>query len=295
MPKQFAHRFISLPCLRGRAGAGATNTMTTTPESRLLELYDRVAEAPDAIKRLRKFVLDLAVRGKLVEQNPEDEPAEELLERIAAEKAWLVKAGEVRKDRISTSIPTEEEAFTLPSTWQWTPAIFPTYGISDLGKKIKTKDVLEEGKFPVVDQGKVLIRGYCDDQDKVIDVSTPVIVFGDHTREVKLIDFNFVVGADGVKILHPICIDPQYYHLALQWLPLASRGYGRHFKLLKASSIPLPPLPEQHRIVGKVDALMELCGKLEDATTAAHTTRARLLEVLLHDSLAQDAPDRAAA
>ena len=67
--------------------------MNTTPESRLLELYDRVAEAPDAIERLRKFVLDLAVRGKLVEQDPEDEPAEALLERIATEE------GTARKDR----------------------------------------------------------------------------------------------------------------------------------------------------------------------------------------------------
>ena len=79
--------------------------MTTTPESRLLELYDRVAEAPDAIERLRKFVLDLDVRGKLVEQDPADEPAEELLERIAAEKARLVKSGEIRTPFVPLNEP----------------------------------------------------------------------------------------------------------------------------------------------------------------------------------------------
>src|SRR5690606_25812835 len=66
---------------------------------RLLALYDTVAEAPDAVPSLRRFVLDLAVRGKLVPQDPADEPASELLKRIAAEKARLVKAGKIRKDR----------------------------------------------------------------------------------------------------------------------------------------------------------------------------------------------------
>src|SRR5690606_29868708 len=137
------------------------------------------------------------------------------------------------------------------------------------------KEVLTSGAFPVVDQGKVIVRGYCDDPEKVIRVAAPMIVFGDHTRETKLIDFDFVVGADGVKLLQPICVDASYYFLALQWLPMDSRGYGRHFKLLKASALPLPPLAEQHRIVAKVDALMALCDRLEAALTTADTTRAR--------------------
>ena len=66
---------------------------------RLLAHYERIADAPDAIARLRRFILDLAVRGKLVPQDPNDEPASELLKRIAAEKARLVKAGEIRKPR----------------------------------------------------------------------------------------------------------------------------------------------------------------------------------------------------
>jgi type I restriction enzyme S subunit len=65
----------------------------------LLTQFDRIADAPDAVPRLRRFILDLAVRGKLVEQNPNDEPASELLKRIAAEKARWVKAGMVRKSK----------------------------------------------------------------------------------------------------------------------------------------------------------------------------------------------------
>ena len=75
-----------------------------------------------------------------------------------------------------------------------------------------------------MDQGKIKIRGYCNNDQKVIKVESPLILFGDHTREIKLIDFDFVVGADGVKILKPICILEQFYFLALKWLPLTDRG-----------------------------------------------------------------------
>ena len=108
--------------------------------------------------------------------------------------------------------------------------------------KVQTKEILAEGDYPVVDQGKVFIRGYCNDSKRVIQVADPIIVFGDHTRETKLVDFDFVVGADGAKLLQPICINPHYYFLVLRWLPLESRGYARHFKLLKAARIPLPRL-----------------------------------------------------
>ena len=243
---------------------------------RLLALYDRVADAPDAVARLRRFVLDLAVRGKLVEQDPADEPASELLKRIEAEKARLVKAGEIRKSPALVPIDLAEQPFAVPSSWEWVSSTYPALGVSDLGKKIMTKDVLESGAFPVVDQGKVTVRGYCNDPSRVIAVSEPVVVFGDHTRETKLIDFDFVVGADGVKILQPICVDAHFYHLALQWLPLDSRGYARHFKLLKSSCIPIPPLAEQRRIVGKVDELMALCDRLEETRSAREGTRNRL-------------------
>jgi type I restriction enzyme S subunit len=256
---------------------------------RLLALYDQVAEAPDAVPCLRRFVLDLAVRGKLVPQDPADEPASELLKRIAAEKWRLVRAGAARRDSTPSTAPPDQHAFPIPSAWAWVPATFPTFGVSDPGKKVKTKDVREAGTFPVVDQGKVLIRGYIDDPEKVIKVADPIIVFGDHTREAKFIDFDFVVGADGVKLLQPISVNASYYFLALQWLPLDSRGYGRHFKLLKASALPLPPLAEQHRIVAKVEELMALLDRLEAARTAAEATRDRLTAASLARLTAPDA------
>ena len=233
-------------------------------------------------------MLDLAVRGKLVPQNPNDEPAAELLKRIAAEKARLVMAGEIRKQEPFDNSINIEGSFEIPESWEWVPALFPAYVVSDVDKKVQTKDVLETGKYPVVDQGKVFIRGYCDDDSRVIRVTAPLIVFGDHTRETKLINFDFVVGADGVKILQPVSLFTRYYYFALQWLPLDSRGYGRHFKLLRASFIPLPPLAEQQRIVAKVDELMVLCDRLEAARADREATRDKLTAA----SLARlDAPD----
>ena len=67
--------------------------------AQVIDHFDRICDAPDAIPRLRRFILDLAVRGKLVEQDPNDEPASELLKRIQAEKARLVKEGKIRQQK----------------------------------------------------------------------------------------------------------------------------------------------------------------------------------------------------
>jgi hypothetical protein len=99
----------------GDAGGGARPMNA----DRLLQHYEKTADAPDAIPRLRRFVLDLAVRGKLVPQDANDEPASELLKRIAAEKARLVKAGEIRKSPELKPISDVEALYALPRTWAW--------------------------------------------------------------------------------------------------------------------------------------------------------------------------------
>ena len=243
------------------------------------EKFDQFADAPDAVAKMRELVLDLAVRGKLVVQNVTDEPAAQLLKRVLAEKNRRTGRSE-RSDEEAGS-PPDDEAFEIPVNWEWIGATTPAVMVSDQGKKVQTKDILEAGKYPVVDQGKMFIRGYCDDSDKVISVAEPIVLFGDHTRETKFIDFDFVVGADGVKLLQPICIDPSFYFLVLRWLPLESRGYARHFKLLKAARIPLPPLAEQKRIVAKVDELMALCDRLEAQQQERETRHAALARASL--------------
>ena len=86
---------------------------------RLLQHFEHVSEAPDVIPRLRRFILDLAVRGRLVEQDPNDEPASELLKRIEAEKVRLVKEGKIRAPRASNRSEGSESPFSLPLSWKW--------------------------------------------------------------------------------------------------------------------------------------------------------------------------------
>lgn len=87
--------------------------------AQLLTHFDRISEAPDAIPRLRRFILDLAVRGKLVEQDPRDEPASELLKRIQDERARLVLKGWIRKQDLQDEIAPQDIPFPLPECWAW--------------------------------------------------------------------------------------------------------------------------------------------------------------------------------
>jgi type I restriction enzyme S subunit len=116
--------------------------------------------------------------------------------------------------------------------------------------QIPAKDIAEVGRFPVVDQGQKFIAGYCDDESRVIDFDLPLIIFGDHTRCFKYVDFPFVLGADGTRVLLPNkkLYDPRFYYFALLALEIPSRGYNRHFTILNERSLPLPPLPEQKKI-----------------------------------------------
>src|SRR5688500_5238392 len=85
----------------------------------LLGHFERVADAPDAIPRLRRFILDLAIRGKLVEQDPADEPASELLKRIAAEKARLLEAGELKPRSIRSREHVIDFETAVPRGWEF--------------------------------------------------------------------------------------------------------------------------------------------------------------------------------
>ena len=117
-------------------------------------------------------------------------------------------------------------------------------------QKVQRKDFLSEGKYPIVSQEAELINGYWDNEADVFRTSTPVVLFGDHTRSLKYVDFDFALGADGVKILKPHdFLDPKFFYFQLQSVDFPSLGYARHYRLLKEIEIKFPQLPEQQRIV----------------------------------------------
>lgn len=134
-------------------------------------------------------------------------------------------------------------------------------------EKQPTKFFLPEGQFPIVSQEKELISGYSNNRNSVFSVKNPVVIFGDHTKVVKYIDFDFVIGADGVKILQPIEeINAKYFYYYLIHLHLRDLGYARHYKLLKECVVFYPPLSEQKRIVEKLDKIFAAIDKAKSQT-----------------------------
>ena len=214
--------------------------------------------------KLRKSILQQAIQGKLTERNFSDEPASELLKRICAVKTDLIAKDKIKKEKSHSIITDEEKPFDIPPTWEWATLIDITYQVGNKENQILANEVKETGTFPAVSQGKNLIDGYCDCKEKVI-YDLPLVMFGDHTRNVKYIDFPFVISADGTKLFKPILLNEKYlyYWMMLTAELLRNRGYARHFTLLKQQLVPIPPIEEQARIVARVEELLAACDGLK--------------------------------
>lgn len=124
--------------------------------------------------------------------------------------------------------------------------------------KIPKKKFLFEGSYPIVSQEASFVNGYWDNKDDLLIVDKPIVVFGDHTKVIKYVDFSFVRGADGVKVLLPISqINSKFFSYQLRSIKLRDLGYARHFRLLKEKSIQIPPVQEQEKIVEMLDKAFE--------------------------------------
>ena len=121
--------------------------------------------------------------------------------------------------------------------------------------KVQRKDFLQNGKYPIVSQEQEFINGYWNNSDDIFEIKKPVVIFGDHTQVLKYVDFDFVLGADGVKILQPKNgIDSRFFYYYLQSIELESLGYARHYRILKEIQVSYPKLlAEQQRIVALLD------------------------------------------
>ena len=162
----------------------------------------------------------------------------------------------------------------IPKHWQLKQLGKVCDKISLNGIKIKQKDYLQEGKFPVVDQGQEMIGGYFNDEKLVVPTEPPYIVFGDHTKVKKYVNFKFIAGADGVKVLKPHSIyDPKFFFYLIHTVKIPDKGYARHFQFLEKEQIPVPPLPEQQAIVAKIE---ELLSDLENGKQQLQTAQQQL-------------------
>ena len=148
----------------------------------------------------------------------------------------------------------------LPEHWKMLP-------FTDCLKKVKTKkkssipkrDYKESGEYPVIDQGASFIAGWTDYAESVISDNLPVVIFGDHTRIFKYVDFPFTLGADGTQLLHPNddILDPRFFYYALLNLKVPNKGYNRHYRYLREFSVACPPLPEQRAIAHVLQTIQE--------------------------------------
>lgn len=170
-------------------------------------------------------------------------------------------------------VPKEEQPYKIPSNWCWIRLLESFVNKTDSKKKIKQKDYLEEGNYPIVDQGRDLIGGYTNDDKLIIYIKKPIIVFGDHTRCIKYINFDFVQGADGTKILEPKKFFlEKYFYYAFKNINIPSLGYRRHYPMFNKLKIQIAPINEQQRIVNRIESLFT---KLDRAKELIENTLAQ--------------------
>ncbi len=126
--------------------------------------------------------------------------------------------------------------------------------------KIPQSKFQRKGKYAIIDQGANFIAGYTDDPEKVYKDYLPVIIFGDHTRILKYIDFPFALGADGAKILVPDRnrLETKYLYYFLKHKSVRNHGYSRHYKFLKELTISFPPINVQKSIILILDRAEQL-------------------------------------
>ena len=282
MPGLSANRLKGLllpfPPLSEQARIVSRLSELENPIDKYDDIYSSLTSLNDNIKgKLNKSILQEAIQGRLVPQIESEGTADELLEEIRAEKKRLVKEGKLKASTLkeesrifkgednkyfkkSTNKAediTDKIPFDIPKNWRWCRLETIIYNVGTKMNQIQSKEVLSEGCIPVVSQSNKLIDGYCNEQNKAI-TDLPLIMFGDHTRQVKFIDFPFIIGADGTKFHKCVLINPRYlyYWMTIVAEQLRNRGYARHYSLLKQVLVPLPPLKEQHRIVNKLDVIV---------------------------------------
>lgn len=295
------------------ARLNAVDTATFRDDARfVLDALPAITTRLDQIKHLRQTILNLAVRGKLVPQDLRDEPASQLLKRIAAERADLVKRRLIRREEPLDAITTAEMPFSIPNRWLWSrigdAVLFTQYGTSE-------KSYPSENGVPVLTMGN--IQGglaVWNNEKKIPETSEelPALflkkfdILYNRTNSAELVGKTGIyLGEDGVRTFASYLIrlrpslkwtEPRYLNLAMnapdfretQIVPLIKKQTGQanvNGTALKNMLIPLPPLAEQHRIVAKVDELMTLCDRLEAVLTTAAATRRSLLDALLAEAL----------
>lgn len=270
-----------------------------------------LAGAPNGIKKLRELILELAVRGKLVPQDPNDEPASELLKRIAQEKARLVVDGSTKKQKQLPGIAQDETPFDVPAGWCWVR--MGAVGETNIGLTYSPSDVGDIG-IPVLRSSNVQ-KGQVDLSDLVrVDLlvkESALVQEGD----LLICARNGSKALVGKTAMISNLTEPMAFGAFMAIFRSRLNPYLLRFinsplfrkviddvntttinqitqNNLRTTLLPLPPLAEQHRLVAKIDELMALCDRLEAQQADAESAHAHLVQALLGSlTQAADAED----
>ena len=279
----------------------ARSSRTTWTDERVIKQlfthFDRLMQSPASVQRLRRFILDLAVRGKLVPQDPNDEPASELLKRIAKKKRQMEKVDGRKKQKSISTLTEKDLPFALPTNWKWGQIA----EIGLLSPRNEAADDVPASFIPMpmipatygatcrheVRQWGDIKKGYTHfvEGDVGLAKITPCFQNG------KSVVFRNLTGGMGsgtteLHVVRPIFVDPDFIALFLKCphfietgIPKMTGTAGQKrvpVEYFAHSPFPLPPIAEQRRIVAKVDELMALCDRLEAAQPERETKRTHL-------------------
>ena len=241
----------------------------------LLKIVDTITSEQESLSELiqttKSKILDLAIRGKLVPQDPNDEPASVLLERIRAEKEELIKQGKIKRDKKESVIFKgddnsyyEKYGEKLPKGWVVTNFETLLSYEQPTNYIVKDTNYKNEYKTPVLTAGKSFILGYTNEKDNIFS-ELPVIIFDDFTTESKFVNFPFKVKSSAMKILH-INTDfvlPKFVYYLMQATEIDHENHQRYWiSTYSQEIVGLPPISEQKRILSTLEYYFDLLDKL---------------------------------
>ncbi|CAK3006202.1 type I restriction enzyme, S subunit [Vibrio crassostreae] len=281
--------------------------------ARISEHFDTLFTTEESIDQLKQTILQLAVMGKLVPQDLNDEPATKLLERIAEEKALLIKEKKIKKQKALPPITDDEKPFELPSGWEWC-RIFNASLFTEYGSSEKTDDELIDGvpvlKMGDIQGGRVILGKKKVVSPNIEDLPSLYLRYGDilynRTNSPELVGkTGMYEGEDDVYtfasyLIRIRCsfdnIMPQYlsfcmnspYFRETQINPYIKQQCGQanvNGTLMKNMLVPIPPLCEQVNIVKKINEMMELCEKIKMRMNINEKTQLMISDTVIYKGL----------
>jgi len=303
-----AHQTLMETLLQALIDSGNMETSgTTVSHQRFQQAWQRIADNFDilftteqSIDQLKQTILQLAVMGKLVPQAPNDEPANVLLKKIAAEKSKLIMEGKIKKEKPLPPISEEEKPFALPSGWEWVR--LGQVGICSTGKTPSTSEPkFFEGNIPFIGPGQISPQGKLLFSEKSVSEEGLFESMEAMPNDILMVCIGGSIGKSAIankrlafnqqiNSIRPIYISSKYLFTTVStdyfYNSVIRKATGSATPIINRSKweellVPLSPMLEQQRIITKVDELMALCDQLKDSFKLAETTQLGLTDAVV--------------